>query len=681
MRLLFERGSFLGFTSKIIGQTAACVAVAATLGFSGCDQPASPSSAQAKAPATATAPALAGSGQPSGGGTGIAAAGGRAANSKTAPDSHSGPNAQAGYSQQSAQSKAAQVAQLISQADAAYASGLEHFRAKQMDLARADFDRAVDVLLTSPLDIRNTPELSTEFDKIVDGVNTLETAALEQGEGITRQTEISPGEEANDVTFPVDPNLRAKAEADLKTTRSDLPLVINDAVASYISYFTNNRDGRAHLQRSFERAGRYREMITRILREEGVPQDLIYQAVAESGFQALAVNGHSGAGGMWQFMPSTGALYGLQRNAYLDDRFDPEKATRAYARFMKDLYAQLGDWYLVMAGYDWGPGGVQHAVQKTGYADFWELYRRNNLPKETKNYVPIILAAVIIAKNPAQYGFTSLNLEPPLIFDTVPTESSISLRLVADLTGSQLEDIVTLNPGLLRLVTPAAQSYNLRVPPGTKDLFATRLAQIPEDRRDAWRFHVVAAGESLTEIAHTYHADASQIASLNHISGDTFEEGQGLVIPVAAVAASTHAVTHYTTRKGDTVVSVSDRFGVTQAQLRTWNHLKGNAVPPGKVLRVASTARATPRAHKGGKSSGGKAGASSGKSGTHGTMKSKTGSAAKGGSSKSGASKTGSGKAGSSKAGSGKTAAKKTTHAATGSGSTSSNKKKSSSGI
>ncbi len=453
------------------------------------------------------------------------------------------------------------------------------------------------------LDIRNTPELSLEFDKIVDGVNTLETAALEQGAGITQSTELSPGEEANDVTFPVDPNLRAKAEADLATTHSDLPLVINDAVASYISYFTNNRDGRAHLLRSFERAGRYREMISRILREEGVPQDLIYQAVAESGFQPLAVNGHSGAGGMWQFMPATGALYGLQRNAYVDDRFDPEKSTRAYARFMKALYNQLGDWYLVMAGYDWGPGGVQHAVQKTGYADFWELYRRNNLPGETKNYVPIILAAVIIAKNPAQYGFTNMNPEPPLIFDTVTTQSSVSLRLVADLTGSQLDDIVKLNPGLLRLVTPAAQSYDLRIPPGTKELFTTRLAQIPDDRRDAWRFHVVAAGESLTDIAHTYHADASQIASLNHIAGDSFEEGQGLVIPVAPVAASSRVVTHYTTRRGDTVTSVSDRFGVTSAQLRTWNHLKGNAVPAGRVLRVASTARATPRPHKGHSSS------------------------------------------------------------------------------
>jgi membrane-bound lytic murein transglycosylase D len=640
--------------------------VVSALGFSGCDHAPSPSSTQASAPKSATAPALSGSSQqPSA--TPIAAQHGGPHNSSSSP----GADTSQQSVQQSQAASPAAAAQLIAQADAAYASGLAHYRAKQMDLARADFDHAVDILLTSPLDIRGTPELSTEFDKIVDGVNTLETAALEQGSGITQQTEISPAEEANDVTFPVDPNLRARAEAELKTTQSDLPLVINDAVASYISYFTNSRDGRAHLLRSFERAGRYREIITRILREEGVPQDLIYQAVAESGFQPLAVNGHSGAGGMWQFMPSTGALYGLQRNAWVDQRFDPEKSTRAYARFMKDLYAQLGDWYLVMAGYDWGPGGVQHAVQKTGYADFWELYRRNNLPKETKNYVPIILAAVIIAKNPAQYGFTSMDPLPPLVFDTVTTQQSISLRLVADLTGSQLDDIVTLNPGLLRLVTPPAQSYDLRVPPGTKDLFTARLAAIPEEHRDAWRFHVVAAGESLTEIAHTYHADASQIASLNHISGDTFEEGQGLIIPVAPVAANSHAVTHYTARRGDTVVSVSDRFGITSAQLRSWNHLKGNTVPPGRVLRVASTARAAPRPHRGAKGAGTKSsGSKPGTGRKPGSASSKSGTAK----SRTPASKTTS-RSRSGAAGS-KTPAKKPAHAATATTSSSSKKKR-----
>ena len=178
------------------------------------------------------------------------------------------------------------------------------------------------------------------------------------------------------MTFPVDPTVKAQAIAELKTTVSDLPLVINDPVAGYISYFSSK--GRGTLMRSLEPAGRYHAMISGVLAEEKVPQDLIYQAVAESGFQPQAVNGRSGAGGMWQFMPS--GEYGLSRNGWYDERFDPQKSTHAYARYMKELYSQLGDWYLAMAAYDWGPATCSSAVQRTGYADFWELYRRNVYP-------------------------------------------------------------------------------------------------------------------------------------------------------------------------------------------------------------------------------------------------------------------------------------------------------------
>jgi membrane-bound lytic murein transglycosylase D len=266
------------------------------------------------------------------------------------------------------------------------------------------------------------------------------------------------------------------------------------------------------------------------------------------------------------------------------------------------MHDQLGDWYLVMAGYDWGPGAVQKAVAKTGYADFWELYRRNNLPAETKNYVPIILAATIIAKNPEQYGFTDLHPLPSLTFDNVTTQQDIGLRLVADITGAQLDELVTLNPGLRRLATPSDMSYDLHIPPGTKDLFTARIALVPPEHRQSWRFHTVAAGESLTDIAHAYHSDASQIASANQISGDSLEEGEGLAIPVAAAVssvASLRSVTQrYTTHKGDTLISVADRFGVTQAQLRAWNKLPaGNAVPAGRVLRVASPALSHAAAH------------------------------------------------------------------------------------
>ena len=231
---------------------------------------------------------------------------------------------------------------------------------------------------------------------------------------------------------------------------------------------------------SFERSGRYRAMIQRVMAEEGVPQDLIYLAVAESGFQPRAMNPRSRAGGMWQFMPH--GDYGLTRNGYMDERFDPEKSTRAYARYMKFLYDQLGDWYLAMAAYDWGAGNVQRAVEKTGYADFWELYKRNNLPGETKNYVPEILAAIIIANHPKQYGFEDITLDPPVITDTVTINYSVDLRLVSDLVDAPTDELMALNPSLLRFTTPPDTSFDLHLPAGSATLFEQRVAAIPEQQ-------------------------------------------------------------------------------------------------------------------------------------------------------------------------------------------------------
>src|SRR6185369_7663324 len=189
------------------------------------------------------------------------------------------------------------------------------------------------------------------------------------------------------------------------------------------------------------------------LKEEGVPQDLIYLAQAESGFHPLALS-RAGARGMWQFMGSRAKGYGLERNWWMDERQDPEKSTRAAARHLKDLYNQFGDWWLAMAAYNSGAGNVQRAVQRTGYADFWELYRRNVLPKETKNYVPIIVAMTIVAKNPAQYGLNDVAIEPPLEPDVVKTNYAVDLRLVAEAVDAPVEDIAELNPALIRRVTP-----------------------------------------------------------------------------------------------------------------------------------------------------------------------------------------------------------------------------------
>ena len=496
---------------------------------------------------------------------------------------------------------------LIGQVEAAYARGDADYRKGMLAEAKVEFDRAVDLMLSSGMDIRGNQQLSDEFDHIVDQVNGLEMDALKQGNGFVPKEEISPAEAASDVTFAVDPNLVAKARADLATTKSDLPMMMNEYVAAYINFFAYTQKGHNTLLHSFQRGGRYRAMIQRVLADEGVPQDLIYLAVAESGFNPRAVGPRtrSGgrAGGMWQFMPS--GDYGLTRNAYVDERFDPEKSTHAYARYMKYIYDQLGDWYLSMAAYDHGAGNIQREVQKTGYADFWELYKRHELPTETANYVPEILAAIIIANHPTQYGFDEVTLDPPVLTDTVTVNYSIDLRLVSDLVGAPVDELEALNPSLLRMVTPPESSFDLHLPAGTAELFNQRVELIPEAHRNSWRYHAIVAGDTVASVASEYRVRPAEVAEANQLAESGSLEGKdALVVPVAPVMAPSARTAWYTTRRGDTLVTIADRFGVSLAQLRRWNNLtstSGTKVEAGRRLHVAEPvvqARATsPRRH------------------------------------------------------------------------------------
>lgn len=476
-----------------------------------------------------------------------------------------------------------QIEQLIAQVNKAYAAGDADYRKGMLPEAKVQFDHAVDLMLTSGIDIKTHPQLQDEFDRIVDQVNALEMEALKVGNGFVPAQEETPAEVASDVTFKVDPNLVAKARNELATTHSDLPLMVNDYVAAFINFFANTQRGHNTLLHSFERAGRYKAMIQRVMAEEGVPQDLIYLAVAESSFQPRAVNRRSGAGGMWQFMPH--GNYGLVRNGYVDERFDPEKSTRSYARYMKYLYDQLGDWYLAMAAYDWGAGNVQRAVEKTGYADFWELYKRNNLPGETKNYVPEILAAIIIANHPKQYGFDDVTLDPPVVTDTVTINYSVDLRLVSDIVGAPVDELAALNPSLLRMVTPPDSAFDLHLPAGTAAIFQKNIAEIPESHRTSWRYHKVAGGETLASVAREFHISEAELAAANQMSeGDSLSDVHAVVVPVHAAASRSIL---YIARRGDTLVSIADRFGVSLEQLRRWNHLHGTRVAPGRRLHVA----------------------------------------------------------------------------------------------
>jgi membrane-bound lytic murein transglycosylase D len=505
--------------------------------------------------------------------------------------------------QQAAEAQRAQkTQQIITQAEASYNSGVQNYRSNRLDAARLDFDTAVDAMLASGLDLKAEGPLSDEFEHLLNAINALEMDALKQGNGLSPVIEAAPLDEAaTEATFAANPELTAKLRKEL-TISSDLPLVINDQVAGYINYFANSPSFHAHMLRSMERAGKYKEMMLKVLKEEGIPQDLIYLAVAESGFQPQALNAKSGAGGIWQFMP-TGA-YGLARNGWVDERFDPEKSTRAYAKYMKSIYDLLGDWYLAMAGYDWGPGNVQKAVMRTGYADFWELYRRNSLPAETKNYIPQILAAIIMAKNPEKYGLDRIVPDAAVLSDTVSTDYAIDLRLVADLTDATVQEIVALNPSLLRMSTPRDMDFDLHIPVGTKDVYLDRLKSIPEDKRTSWRFHTVRPGESLDGIATSLHSHASDIASANGISlGETVAPGDELVVPVAPASSGAGHPQHYTARRGDTLVTVADRFNVSTEDLRKWNHLSSSAITPGRSLAVSEPVRLAPSMRARGKAS------------------------------------------------------------------------------
>ena len=486
---------------------------------------------------------------------------------------------------------------LLEQAQAGFDAGQKAYAAADYEKARENYDRAVELIFSSGFTPDFDPRLSDLFDRLGDALEAHELEAqktTEEEEGEAPSTP-APIDELADLTLPPgDPRLAAKANNELMRVPHDLPLAVNDSVLQYLSFFTTTK-GRGVVERGLERRGRYETMIRQVLREEGVPEDLIYLAQAESAFLPEAVS-RAGARGIWQFMPFRGRQYGLDRTYYIDERSDPEKATHAAAQHMRDLYDMFGDWYLVMAAYNSGPGNVVKAVQRTGYADFWEIQRRNALPKQTRNYVPIIIALALVAKDPAAYGVQVAPEKPPQ-FDTVTPGHAIDLRLVSDATGADLDDLRLLNPALLRTVTPNDPHFELRLPTGTAAHFDGAIRQVPPEKWTSWRLHPVAPGETLAEIARRYRVTLSALEAANHLPPRaTVSEGFVLNVPTAPPAVR---LVSYRVQRGDTLEGIAERFDVTVAELKRWNHLSGEHVPRGVRLRIyagASPAATAPRA-------------------------------------------------------------------------------------
>ncbi|MFQ5818235.1 MAG: transglycosylase SLT domain-containing protein [Terriglobia bacterium] len=374
------------------------------------------------------------------------------------------------------------------------------------------------------------------------------------------------------------------AAPELAGVAFDLPLVVNQPVLSVVNYFQTRR-GRRILEAGLRRGGRYAEMIGRILAEEDVPQDLIFVAQAESGFRPTA-RSRRRAAGLWQFMAARARQYGLQVGWWVDERRDPEKATRAAAQHLRELYQRFGDWYLALAAYNAGPLRVQRAIRRTGQTDYWELRRRRALPRETRNFVPIILAMALMAKNSERYGLR-VEPEPPLRVETVGVARPTDLRLIAKEIGVSVRRLRRLNPHLLHNVTPLQPDFRLYVPAGTGEVVRAALPRLPEDQRVLWSRHRVRRGDTLSGIAARYGSSAVAIAAVNAISLRKFiHPGQVLLVPPTRsvrvarrltgrapgrTERAANEKTIHRVRRGETLWGLARRYQTTVGALRRAN--------------------------------------------------------------------------------------------------------------
>lgn len=495
---------------------------------------------------------------------------------------------------------------LVKQVDSLYRSGMSDYREGNLEKSKQEFDQALATLLESGMDIRGDERLSSEFDKIVDNVYSAEAESLEKGDALSLHSyEPTPLDSFSGLTFPVDPRTRRRVQQELRSVHSDLPLVSNDAVDGVISYLQTH--SRGYIENVLRRQGTYGKIIGDALRKEGVPHDLIYLAAGESAFNPYAVSNMQCVG-IWQFSQGTGALYGLKEDRWVDDRKDPVKSSEAAAHHLKDLYQTFGDWFLVMAAYDSGPLTVQRAIERTGYADYWELRKLHALPAETENYVPIFLATALIAKDPQTYGFDTPP-DPPLQEDSVKVTTPTDLRLVAELIDHPVEDVVKLNPSLERWTTPANDpNFVLHLPAGTKDQYEQTIAAIPPDKRIWWRAHKVLDGETLAGIAREFRISPVSLAEANQLSATaSLEQGTHLIVPMAAESESAlaryrepvrHRMILYRVRPGDTLDMLADHYNVTPYQIRRWNGLRSSRLTTGRTLHLyveAPAVRTYPR--------------------------------------------------------------------------------------
>jgi len=404
-----------------------------------------------------------------------------------------------------------------------------------------------------------------------------------------------------------------------------IPLTYNEFVQKNIEFFASRPVGRKFMRVSLERSGRWFDMIKRIANEENMPPEIAHLAIVESGLSPNALS-RVGAMGMWQFMQPTGEEYDLDVTYWVDERRDPEKATRAAMRFLRDLYNDLGDWHLALAAYNCGGGGVRRAIRKSGLEkpDFWQV--RPFLPRETQQYVPRFIATSLIAANREQYGFgdDSIKLHTPHEYETVSVTEAVQFSALAQCAGMSIDSLRDLNPELVRKATPPSSAYNLKIRKGAGEEFRKRYAALTDDEKRPFITHKVGRGETLVSIARRYGVSGAELAELNSLSGykAKLRRGSTLRIPSssaarqaaeqAAAAETTQAATpaapttatqptpssaastkpvstasepapttsasgttrtHHVVRSGESLTAIARRYLVSLADLRSWNGL------------------------------------------------------------------------------------------------------------
>ena len=469
-------------------------------------------------------------------------------------------------------------------------------RRRKGDLTRAreDFEAALDLLwdYSREHDALNF-EVEREIDYLVVFLETLRAAEESEPAAIDDLAELETS------TEDPDPRLRERVESEMEELDSDLPIQVHDRVLSFLEYYAEG-NGRGSIELGLERVGLYGPMIRRIFQEEGVPEDLIYLAQAESAFKPHALS-RAAAKGMWQFISARGEEYGLRQTWWIDERSDPEKSTRAAARHLRDLYDRFGDWYLAMAAYNSGPARVSRAIRRAGVADFWILADRNLLPRETRNYVPTILAMTLIGRDPARYGF---DVQPaaPLEVERIPVAQATDLRIIADGLELPLETIEELNPHVLRWATPPDDDeFELVLPAGYGDLFAEKIASLGERDRLRFQYHVVSNGETLSHLSERYGVAISAISETNRLNSQhMIRVGQSLIIPLSGIPVPETATADlapptqtppdvYRVRTGDTLSEIAESFGVSATDIRAWNGMSSNVLIAGDTLRLTPT--------------------------------------------------------------------------------------------